>query len=351
MILLTDGETNRAAAEHNQVIASLVKAGISVTTIRVGHDSTHVDLLRDIARRTGGQFYHAENAARLPELMLKDTTDTLAQSPQSDKRFAPLIGSNSPALQGIEPNEVPPLHGYAYARPKQEAQVLLHVLTRDRKDPILATWPYGLGRVVAFTADVHDDAEMWIGWASLGKFWSQVVHWAAREHTPQDYALDLRRAGGRIHLSVDAFGDVGDGILMARLLAHPERTIDATLRPIAPRRFSTDLPPVPGGRYPLTLIKRTGDGSVSERTLLVSIPAEDEQPQEEFLADGANLTLLRALTAATGGAVNAAVRDVVGRKPGTRRVERRLDWWLIPLAMGLFLTDVGLRRLDRTAPR
>ncbi len=73
---------------------------------------------------------------------------------------------------------------------------------------------------------------------------------------------------------------------------------------------------------------------------------------EEFEADQPNLALLNELTSGTGGAVDAPIRTVVGRKPGTRRLDHPLDWLLIPAAMVLFLADVGLRRLgspNRTA--
>ena len=75
--------------------------------------------------------------------------------------------------------------------------MLLYVLARDKKDPVLAAWQYGLGRVVAFTASPEHDAEAWVGWEGFGKFWSQLVHWAVREQTPWDYALDVHRVDGQ----------------------------------------------------------------------------------------------------------------------------------------------------------
>jgi len=53
IVLLTDGDTNRAAADHDPLIADLARAGISVTTIRIGDDDVNLRLLRDISRRTG----------------------------------------------------------------------------------------------------------------------------------------------------------------------------------------------------------------------------------------------------------------------------------------------------------
>ncbi len=345
VILLTDGDTNRGAADHYPLITALAQADISVTTIRIGDDTVNLNLLHDISGRTGGQFYHAENVEALPELLLKDTSEALTQTPRHEETFAPRVAGASQVLRGIAPNTLPSLRGYAYARSKPGADTLLFVPSRDKRDPILNAWQYGLGRVLAFTASLDDDAETWVGWDGFGKFWSQLVRWAVQEHTPWDYAIELHRADGQTILNVHAFDDLEDGVLMARIFADPDHAMEIAVPPRAPREFSAQLPPLPGGRYPLTLTKRSGKQQVSERTEMIDIPDRDEEPQEESETDQPNLALLNALTSSTGGAVNAPVRTLVGRKVGTRRVDHPLDWLLIPAAMLLFLADVGIRRM------
>ena len=347
VMLLTDGDTNRGAADHYPLIAALAKADISVTTLRIGDDTVNLSLLNDISSRTGGQFYHVENVETLPELMLKDTSQALAQAPKRDETYAPRIGGVSQALRGIKPNDLPDLNGYAYSRPKPGADVMLYVLARDKKDPVLAAWQYGLGRVVAFTASLDDDAETWVGWDGLGKLWSQVVHWVVREQTPWDYALGVRRADGHATLTLHSFDDEADGVLVARVFPGLDQPFDVPFVPQAPREFVARLPAMPGGRYPLTITKRSGNREAGQRTELITMPDSDEEPQEEFEADQPNLPLLNHLSAGTGGAVDAPIRTIVGRKPGTRRSSHPLDWLFIPAAMLLFLTDVGLRRLRR----
>jgi Ca-activated chloride channel homolog len=283
----------------------------------------------------------------LPELLLKDTSAALAQAPRHDDNFAPRIAGVSQALHGIKQNDLPNVDGYAYARLKPGADVLLYVLARDKKDPLLGAWQYGLGRAVAFTASLDDDAETWAGWDGFGKFWSQLVHWTVREHTPWDYAFAVHRLDGQSTLTVQAFDDLDEGLLKARIFPSPDQPIDVPLVPRAPRQFIGQLPAaLAGGHYPVTITKRNGNREISQRTEMVAVPARDEEPQEEFETDQPNIALLQALTAATGGAVDAPVRTLVGRKPGMRRWDHPLDWVLIPAAMLLFLVDVGLRRLS-----
>lgn len=348
-ILLTDGDTNRGAEGHKELIDGLARDGISVSTIRIGDDVVNLKLLTDISNRTGGHFYHVENAETLPELMLQDTTKALAQVEQTGETHVPRVGSWSQILGGVDEKRIPELRGYAFSRLKPGADVLLDVPAESRDDPILAVWQYGLGRVVAFTASLNDDAELWTGWDGLGKLWSQVVRWTARAYSPWSYAVDVRRTGSSSTITVRSFGDLGDGVLRARLQPHSERRIDVALVPQAPRVFTAQLPTLLGGRYPVTIVRRGPGGDISELTQTVSFPATDEQPREEFYTDEPNTLLLERLAAATGGAVDAPLREVIRREPGTRRVEHRLDWLLIPLAMMLFLADVGLRRFDREA--
>jgi hypothetical protein len=201
-----------------------------VSTIRIGDDMVNLKLLTDISKRTGGHFYHVENAESLPELMLQDTTKALAQVQPGGDTYVPRVGAWSQILGGVDEKRIPELHGYAFARPKPGADVLLDVPSENRDDPILAVWQYGLGRVGAITASVYDDAEMWTGWDGFGKLWSQLVRWTGRAYAPWSYAIDVRRSGRSSTMTVRSFGDLGDGVLRARLRPHSERRLDVALR-------------------------------------------------------------------------------------------------------------------------
>ncbi|MBI4514733.1 MAG: VWA domain-containing protein [Deltaproteobacteria bacterium] len=347
VILLTDGDTNRAAADHYPLIAALGQAAISVTTIRIGADTVNLTLLHDISAQTGGQFYHVQDAETLPELMLRDTSQRLVQAPRQEQQFLAQLGSPSQLLRGLEPQQMPPLSGYAYSRIKPGAEAVLAVTARDRTDPLLAVWQYGLGRVVAFTAGLGDDAETWVGWPGFGKLWSQVVHWTARDETPWDYAAAVHRRDGQLELVVRTFDGSFDGSLWARLHLSEEQTVDLALAASEPREFAARLPGLAAGRYALTIVKRRSERDVNQRTVVVTVPGEDEQVPEERFAPNADTALLARLSASTGGQLNAPVRELVARHAGTRQLARGLDDVLVPLVMALFLGDVAVRRLTR----
>jgi Ca-activated chloride channel family protein len=347
VILLTDGDTNRGASDHYPLIRLFSEASISVTTIRIGDDTVNLDLLNDISTKTGGQFYHVEHAEVLPELMLRDTSERLAQAPRQERQFLAQPGAPSQLLRGIPIEDLPPLTGYAFSRLKPGAEVALHVLTRDRKDPLLVAWQYGLGRVVAFAAALADDAETWPGWPGFGKLWSQAVHWSARSQTPWDYAVAVERSDGVTELSGRSFHASDGGALLARLHADDEHIVDIPLVPIAPRHFRGRLPNLAGGRYPLTMVNRRGESDVNQRSIVITIPDADQPDYEERFAPVPDTALLARLAEATGGKINPSLRELVGRKPGDRQLAHGLDYVLLPLAMALFLGDVAIRRLTR----
>ncbi len=348
IVLLTDGDTNRSALdEYRALIGDLAAAKISLTTIRVGDNTVNLRLLQELSERTGGAFHYVRNAQMLPDLMLRDATRALGSPSRRREQFYPRTGSPNQLLQGIDEQNVPPLADYAYAKPKDGAEVLLYVSRPERRDPILAVWQYGLGRVAAYTASPSDDAEQWMGWPEFGKFWSQLLRWTAREQTATDYAIDVRRQDGAAELTVRTFNPAADHlVLLARLHLGDGTTRDVSLVPREPRRFTAPLPDVPAGRYPLTIIRRGDQQTVSEHRELVTVPAEDTEPQEEQRRSEPNLSLLIQLTEQTGGTLNPSARAIAeGRRLGNKRVSYRLDDLLLPFAMVLFLADIAVRRL------
>jgi hypothetical protein len=249
-------------------------------------------------------------------------------------------------LRGITTKSIPPLAGYAYARPKPGADVVLRVARGDRHDPLLAVWQYGLGRVAAFTASPTEDADAWLGWDELAKLWSQVAHWTGRLHGSSDVAVDARRRDGMLELRLRTFDRLGsEATLRARLTTEAGDVHEIGFVQRGPREYIGRLPDIPAGRYPLTVIRRSDRQQISERTEVVHIPAAEVASQEEQPSRHPNLALLTQLVDGTGGRMNPSVHDLLAGQPGSRQTQYPLDHILLPLAMLLFLADVAARRL------
>ena len=77
-----------------------------------------------------------------------------------------------------------------------------------RRDPLLATWQYELGRVAVVPLDFQSGAAEWAGWEGFGTLWSQLVLWtlpppaeaATRPLDDEAVGRELRTVGPNLPL-------------------------------------------------------------------------------------------------------------------------------------------------------
>ena len=104
-----------------------------------------------------------------------------------EEPFLPRVDPGHEALRGIDWSQAPPLLGYVTTSPKSLAAVGMQAPT---KDPVFATWQYGLGRSVAFTSDAKARwAARWLDWPGFGRFWAQAMRWMMRRSPSTDLQL------------------------------------------------------------------------------------------------------------------------------------------------------------------
>jgi Ca-activated chloride channel homolog len=240
IILLTDGDTNRRADDHLDLIADLGRDGISVTAIRIGQDTGNLELLQRIAADTGGEFHHVEDATALPQLMIRDTR-RLIDAPGSLVNAQARVGQWGTMLAGLDPEEFPRVARWAATKLKDDAELRLYVDAGSRRDPLLATWQYELGRVAVLPVDFQSGAAEWAGWEGFGKLWSQLVLWAmprSAEAAPGDDTTagrELRAVGPNgplLHQLAATTGGTIDPAPAALLAARPGVEHEAV--PLAP---------------------------------------------------------------------------------------------------------------------
>src|SRR5262245_48486823 len=266
--------------------------------------------------------------------MISDTQHVMDEA-ANRREAAARIADPGPILAGIEEDELPRVSRWAIARPKPGAEVRLYVDAGTRRDPLLATWQYELGRVAVLPMDFQSGAAAWPTWRGFAKLWSQLVLWAAPAGLASEPWLDARPVDGGTLITVETRSDEPPSLL--RL----EDGSEAALRPIGHGRFATVVAPLGAGVHPVTVVSG-GTGTRAE----VAVPARVSSGREARASEP-NLALLGRLAALTGGAVSPAPADVVRARAGVRRRVVPLDALLVPLALALVLADVALRRLGR----
>ena len=334
IILLTDGDTNRAADDHVELIAALARADITVTTIRIGDDTVNLELLDAISRATGGEFHHVEHVQTLPQLMIRDTQRLMSNAPERGDRPT-RIGAAGAMLAGIAEDELPPVTRFAFTRAKPAAEVRLYVENGTRREPVLATWQYELGRVAVLPLDFQGGAASWAAWNAFGTLWTQLVRWAAPAGLASDHRLEARRLRTGTLVRLETVGD-DSGAYTLRFPSGAETPLRQTGR----RTFSAVVPSLRAGLQSVLLLGR--DPALPQQIDLM-VPASADSGLE-FRARGPNIRLLEQLARLTGGAVDPEPRAILTARPGVTRERTPLAPVLVPLVIALLLVDVALRR-------
>jgi hypothetical protein len=269
--------------------------------------------------------------------MIRDTQRRIDLAARRRDAVARLVDPG-PILAGFDEEELPPVARWAVTRAKPGAEMRLAVDAGDRRDPLLVTWQYELGRVAVLPLDFQAGAAGWAAWRGFGKLWAQLARWAARPALPTDRHLEARRAPEGALVRVQTAQDASGPFLLR--LAGRE---DVVLRRVGRREFGavvTDLAP---GLHHASL--RAGAEGLEERVDLV-VPASSATGRE-LRAAAPDLRLLAAVAAATGGRLGPEPRAVVAARAGAAREQLPLAAPLAVLALALFLADVALRRLRR----
>jgi hypothetical protein len=245
----------------------------------------------------------------------------------------------------LEPRvTLPTLHGRNLVTRKPDA---IEWLSTERGDPLLTTWPAGLGRTAMFAADLDGAwTRDWIAWRGLGPLLDGTLRaLAPRRASPAALTVTAGdRVGSQAPLTISLGARDRDGQADDELSPTVEvRTAGATLGVLP-------LTQVSSGRYVAHVA-----ADVSE-PLFFSIPGEASavasriltvDPFAELRFAAPDAALLSAIARTTGGTFQPADSDLsrAARTAGTSR--HALAPWLLALALLLWPADIILRRFQR----
>ncbi|HLW59639.1 MAG TPA: VWA domain-containing protein [bacterium] len=340
-IVLSDGLTD--PGEFRAITAAMRRDRITLSTVAIGKDAD-LDFMRNLARWGGGRSYAAKDLYGIPKIF---TTEALmaVRSFIVEEPLRPLRSGAGPTLVGL--SDPPALRGYVATVPKPTADVALQ---SPRRDPLLATWRYGLGRTVAFTSD--DGARWstsWGTWPDVARFWSQAVRWTLRDDAAELHlaaTLDGSDRAARAVLEArHPDGTPWDGLTVRGEVAAPDgERASVLLEQTAPGRYETTWPAPRVGVYTLTVASRDARGGGGSRTVGLVVPYSPE-----YRLPAGNPGLLSRLVEMTGGAFLARPEDAF--RPGRGTGGREAWPGLAGAALGLLLAEVTVRRLPALGQR
>ena len=170
----------RAVARYDGIpdlVDAAAAARITVSAVGVG-DGADQTLLKTIATRGGGRFYHTRDPASIPRIFSRETSE-LGDRSIVEQPTAARVAKRVAALAGV-PLEAAPRAG-RLRRDAAAPQAELILATADGA-PLLARWQLGLGQVAAWTSDLG--ARWAAAWARWPPVREAVVAGRARHHAP-----------------------------------------------------------------------------------------------------------------------------------------------------------------------
>jgi uncharacterized membrane protein len=343
VIVLSDGLTDKA--DFHSLVSKMARDGITVSTVSVGNDAD-VQLMADIAKDGKGRGYVALDPQTIPQIF---TTETLLISRDLliEKSVTPNMVASTGPLKGIPPTNLPPLRGYVLTYPKPRSELLM----RADKDPLLVSWRYGLGRVMAFTSDLSGRwGKDWVGWQNFPQWASQIARDTMRKILDSKLRTEFLADGESVKIVTDLAARDGKFLnhlkLKANVTAPDRSTREQTLQQSAPGRYEGQFTPGQRGIHFVTLY---AEGNPAEAPVTVATVPYIAPYPKEYRELKANLSLLSRLAEETGGEMLDPEKFADGLKrfytptPG-KGAQGRDTWW--PLAGGglfLFLADLVLR--------
>ncbi|HEX9028996.1 MAG TPA: VWA domain-containing protein, partial [Anaerolineales bacterium] len=352
VILLTDGGADPAG------IPELVRQlhdqdHITLTAIGIGQDAA--PYLPQLAALGGGRYHFTADPGAIPSIFTEETS-LATRAFLVEHQFSPQQVAPSPILSGIP--VLPPLLGYVGTSAKPAAQT---ILVSDLGDPLLATWQYGLGRVVAFTSDASGRwAQGWLNWPGFATFWAQAVGYTLSNPAASPLQVRVEQpisgqvettsstltSSGNVLLTVDTLGENGNYLNNYTFQAHiidPQGKAETlSLQQVAPGRYAGAFNPVLQGAYLIQTVGQGPPGSppVSQTSGWVrSYSPEyfDSNPQPTELAQLAKIT---------GGSLVASQQlQAFAHNIPAGRATRPVWPELLTLAALLLPFDVAARRL------
>lgn len=350
IVLMTDGLST--PGDFQGAVERIRAADITLSTVAVG-ESARLDLMQNIARWGGGVAHVVTDWQTLPAILAQEA---LLQSKTTVKQqpFTPVWRDRSvPWLEGF-PTSMPPLGAYTQTTAKPEA--LVHLLGPGG-DPILASWPYGLGQVAAFSSQGSGPwSAAWVRSAQFPRWWSQVVHGLLPTAARSGLNLALERRGSEVQLIVEALTPKGE--------TWPGLNLQATVTAPGGLKSVFDFAALEPGRYEARFtVTELGSHSVEVSaleplvplqnrpfTLSTSIPPLPQPVQQSFALpypprygfNAQGLETLSALAETTGGRVLLGGEPL--EFPAALKWSRWAIWPLLAaLSLLLFLAALTLR--------
>jgi Mg-chelatase subunit ChlD len=367
MIVLSDGQT--PPNDFTKLASEMRQRDITVSAVAVGPDADRT-LMSEIAKSGGGMFYAVSDPRMIPRIFMNEARRVarpLVYEPTPPVH--PQVTTRHEIVQGVE-STLPLVSGFVLTRLKQNPLVE-QIIVSPKPDEtenatILASWTYGLGKAVAFTADAGQRwTSAWTSWPQYDRFFSQMVRWSMRPTGDSgNFIVSTDVEGSRTRVIITAL-DKNDEFLnyqamSGSVLGPGMESIPLDIGQAAPGRYVGEFDSPDSGSY--LIMVTPGAGQAMIRTgVNIGYSAEfrDREanlPLLESLAklsakDGSPGKLMEPLDTVPNARDDEPFAKLLAVDPYRRdlplAITRQDIWpWVVLVGSCLFLADVFVRRVQ-----
>jgi hypothetical protein len=322
IILFTDGFTAPNAIEATAEEAGRLydENGITVSVLATGESPEQAEL-EAIATAGHGRFYAGTDLQNVPQIMAEEAV-IASRNFITEGEFFPEVTSDDEVVSRL--TESPPLLGYIATTAKGQATTLLRI--GPDRDPLLATWQAGLGRVSSWTSDATNWAQEWASWDGFVDFFSGVV----KDTLPAGEnagAVQAEVRDGQIRVTVDSADAFPDGATGTANVAGPDgQSISVDLERTDEGHFEGVAEAPRSGTYAVSAAITDNDGE----TVLSSSTLTSNSYPAEYVPGHPDAAFMSRVAGATDGRTDVTsenVWDSAGLDAGTRMLN------LLPLLL------------------
>ena len=337
IILFTDGFTRTGALDELATQAkALADEGITVSVLATGEVA--YDELKKVADAGRGRFYAGDNLQQVPQIMVQEAM-IAARDVVQEGRFLPTVTSNAAVVRSLTAS--PPLLGYIATTAKPTATT--HLVVGDDRDPLLASWQVGLGKVTSWTADASARwSQQWAQWDGYVGYWSTAVKDTFPVAGAAGSGVRATVVGDRLRISVDSSGGWPAGAVATARVSGPDLVgSEVALTRNADGSFVGEVAADRAGTYTVGASVTAPSGPVLAATTLAS-----QASAPEYRAGNPDHDFLRLLSTRTGGRDEIEAKqafDADGLRSGRAKVT--LAGWLLLAAALLWPFGVAVSRL------
>ena len=208
VIIISDGDP---AGPSQGLMDQYKKNKVTVSTVAVyPHSARAMDY---IAKELGGKAYGPINdhPDQLPQIFIKEATIVRRNLISEDPNGIPVTlddKSLSDVVKGI--SSFPAVRGLVLTSRKNNPSIEVPLAAGKNHDPLLAHWPIGLGKTLAFTSDPTGKwSPQWAGSEMYDKFWAQAVRSVSRPPMSTDADVQTTLDGTKLKVTVEALNKEG----------------------------------------------------------------------------------------------------------------------------------------------